>query len=449
MNQIAMTVFKPAGRKFHQAQWRDPVTGRKKTQSTGETKKRDAERVAGKILQQVIDGTFHHRRRMTWATFRERFEAEVIPSVAIKTQWKKIGTLNHVETLLKPATIASIDAAEISRFAALLRKVGLAEGTVKGHLSNVKSMLRWARRQKLIREVPEIEMPTRCNKAGGRPVTAEEFDRLLEAVPKVTSRVLTHRLGELEAIAAKLATVAEPDPETVARLAECRAKIAAYRETMPRVAETWKHLLRGLWASGLRLGEALNLQWTDGKLAVDFSGRRPMLRIKAAGQKSGKDETLPVAPEFAAFLAETPEDRREGFVFHPLPQTGENRRLDRVDTVSTMIQRIGKAARIKVAEKTAGGKTRTKFASAHDLRRSFGDRWSRLVPMPILQTLMRHADIKTTLAFYVDRTAETAADVLWGAVAGNPMHAAANTLANTRPNSSPADVVATPQAAEV
>jgi hypothetical protein len=41
----------------------------------------------------------------------------------------------------------------------------------------------------------------------------------------------------------------------------------------------------------------------------------------------------------------------------------------------------------------------------------------------ILQQLMRHASIATTMEFYVGRNAETTADALWDAVA--------NTSANT------------------
>jgi integrase len=40
--------------------------------------------------------------------------------------------------------------------------------------------------------------------------------------------------------------------------------------------------------------------------------------------------------------------------------------------------------------------------SLHDLRRSFGSRYAAVVPAPVLQRLMRHADIKTTLAFYTN-----------------------------------------------
>lgn len=38
----------------------------------------------------------------------------------------------------------------------------------------------------------------------------------------------------------------------------------------------------------------------------------------------------------------------------------------------------------------------------HDLRWSFGSRYAPHVQAPVLQRLMRHADIKTTLAFYTN-----------------------------------------------
>ncbi|MBA3483727.1 MAG: hypothetical protein H0T51_18110 [Pirellulales bacterium] len=52
-------------------------------------------------------------------------------------------------------------------------------------------------------------------------------------------------------------------------------------------------------------------------------------------------------------------------------------------------------------------------ASAHDLRRSFGFRWSRLVMPPVLKELMRHTEIATTMKFYVGVNADATADELW------------------------------------
>ena len=52
---------------------------------------------------------------------------------------------------------------------------------------------------------------------------------------------------------------------------------------MLAVAPDLDFYLRGLWLSGLRLGESMALRWEDapGAILVDLSGRRPMFRIPA------------------------------------------------------------------------------------------------------------------------------------------------------------------------
>ena len=72
-----------------------------------------------------------------------------------------------------------------------------------------------------------------------------------------------------------------------------------------------------------------------------------------------------------------------------------------------------------------------KFASAHDFRRAFGTRWASRVKPPVLQRLMRHRNIQTTLNYYVALDADDIADELWQssrllalllALAKNPPH---------------------------
>ncbi len=73
-----------------------------------------------------------------------------------------------------------------------------------------------------------------------------------------------------------------------------------------------------------------------------------------------------------------------------------------------------------------------KFASAHDLRRSFGTRWAKRVMPAVLKRLMRHASIQTTMGYYVDLDADEVADQLWagwGEVADPPT--IGNTIGNT------------------
>ncbi len=103
------------------------------------------------------------------------------------------------------------------------------------------------------------------------------------------------------------------------------------------------------------------------------------------------------------------EADRRGQVF----KVGLFKRIREADwkyKASKLICRIGRVARVVVAVDPRTG--RQKFASAHDLRRSFGDRWSRRVLPQQLQELMRHESISTTLRFYVGRNAERTWEVM-------------------------------------
>ena len=141
-----------------------------------------------------------------------------------------------------------------------------------------------------------------------------------------------------------------------------------------------------------------------------------MFRIRAEAEKGHKDRLLPMAPEFAEFLQATPENEHDGFTFNPLSVRPGNGRL-LLDAVSRIISDIGKAANVKVAESKRG---KVKYAIAHDLRRAFGFRWSQRVMPAVLQQMMRHESIQTTMEFYVGRNSEAAAEAIWSALANIP-----------------------------
>jgi integrase len=118
---------------------------------------------------------------------------------------------------------------------------------------------------------------------------------------------------------------------------------------------------------------------------------------------------LPIVPDFAEFLPATPKEKRKGFVFNPQGRDGQERLGNH--RVMYLAGMIGKTANIKVA--TNPKTSKIKYASAHDLRRSFGFRWAVRVMPPVLKELMRHASIDTTLRYYVGRNAEAMAKLLW------------------------------------
>ena len=57
--------------------------------------------------------------------------------------------------------------------------------------------------------------------------------------------------------------------------------------------------------------------------------------------------------------------------------------------------------------------TEGKFATAHDLRRSFGTRWAARFKPATLQLPMRHRSIETTMKYYVSQDSDDVADELW------------------------------------
>jgi len=73
--------------------------------------------------------------------------------------------------------------------------------------------------------------------------------------------------------------------------------------------------------------------------------------------------------------------------------------------VSKAFGRIAKKAAVRGASKKG-------LITLHDLRRSFGSRWAGKVPAQVLQRMMRHSHIKTTLDYYAD-TEKAAMEAIW------------------------------------
>ncbi len=128
-----------------------------------------------------------------------------------------------------------------------------------------------------------------------------------------------------------------------------------------------------------------------------------------------------MTPEFYDFLQEVPEDERTGPVFNPRPNKQYTDRM-LPSSISKVIPYIGEKANVVVVDVVVvdkgnidkeTGKRKLRYASAHDLRRSFGFRWSRRVKMFELKELMRHESIATTQEFYVEENAQDTARSIW------------------------------------
>lgn len=260
---------------------------------------------------------------------------------------------NHVDRLMGWTLLEHATAESVSAFQSLLRDDGLAETSIATHLRQLKAALNWGASVGICNKI-RVNMPRHGRKATtmrGRPVTDAEYKTMLAA-----------------------AKVERPDDH-------------AY----------WERLITGLYLSGLRLGEALRLRWDDGPFAVDLTGKHPRFRIWSEGEKGRQDRLLPMTPDFAKWLLKT--KHREGLVF-PVPYTF-------TEDVGRVVSAIGKRAGVAANQSTG------KSATAHDLRRSFGTRWAARVKPAVLQLLMRHGDISTTMKYYVAHNADELAEGLW------------------------------------
>jgi integrase len=379
--RVKVYVVEIGTRSTYQLRWKDPITQRVRTKATtvlreGARSRKAAERLAGELEAQLMAGAGGIPSRLRWDEFRERYEAEVVPGLAKRTAEKVATVFDRLEDDISPVRLWDLTEARLSAFAAGLRAAGLKENTVAGYLAHLKAALGWAVRQKLLPARPAFPKIHRAKKYNGRPmkgrpITAEEFDRMLAAVPSV--------VGEAAA------------PE-------------------------WCRYLRGLWLSGLRLSESMDLWWDrpDRLYPVFPKGGRPMLHVPGELEKGNADRLLPIAPEFALLLLETPEAERTGPVFNLTGRRRGQPGRPLPHRVSEIVSEIGEKAGVRVYVDPKDP-DRVKYASAHDLRRAFGERWAaRLMPAQLME-LMRHESIETTLRFYVGTDAQRTADAAWAA----------------------------------
>jgi integrase len=363
------------GRKFLSMRFVDPLTGKKVERSTGvkagsNAQRRKADKVAAVWESELRDGRYQQPSKVMWTAFRDRYETEKLAAMSDDYACVMAATFNHFEAL-GVARLADVQKS-VSRFESSLRSKKVKESTIRCYLKHLRAALGWAHEMGLLTEVPKVKLPKRArttSKMKGRPITLEEHERMLAAAATVR----------------------------------------------PDEAQSWQDYLTGLWLSGLRLGESVALSWDDdADFSIDLLGKRPQFRIWGEGQKSGKDQYLPMTPDFAEWLlSRTPESDRVGLVFSPRGQQG---RLLKADAIGRTVSRIGEKANVVV------NKAEGKFATAQDLRRSFATRWAKRVKPATLQLLMRHEDIATTMAFYVALDADEVAEELWqqhGAEAAN------------------------------
>jgi integrase len=319
-------------------QWLDPDTGRRKSQSAGTADEQKAEDARADLEADLNSGRHQEVSRMSWERFRELFEEEYVAGLRLDTRRNYNATLDLFERLCNPQRLKSVTERTISLFVAGMRKepgrvrgsTAMMASTIKVRLQFLHTALAWAVAQKMLPAVPAFPS-VKVPKKDPQPVPAEAFEKLLDKAPG--------------------------------------AQMRAY-------------LLCG-WLAGLRLREALALEWEPAAEAPYLDLGRDRIILPAEFVKAVKDQWLPLDPELRQALLALPRSGKKVFHF-----------TDRQGTpllyggVSQVIVKLAKKAGVKLSMKA--------------LRRGFGCRYAGKVPAQVLQKLMRHANIKTTMDYYAN-----------------------------------------------
>jgi integrase len=137
-----------------------------------------------------------------------------------------------------------------------------------------------------------------------------------------------------------------------------------------------------LAGTGLRIGETSQLKVAD----LDLDGPVPVVRLRAAITKNGRDDTIPLRSDLVVSLRRRVAGRRPADRVFDVP-------ADLIKRFHADCRRAGIARRDE----------RDRQLDLHALRTTFGTMLARSgVPIRTAQQLMRHSDIRLTANVYVD-----------------------------------------------
>lgn len=385
-------IARPKGRPF-QLRYDCPVEKRQVRISTGTRDEAEAERQKAELEAKLLLGletqsskdSKDYGPKMDWSEFREEYRTLHLVTVRDSTASDSESRLDIAERILNPRTLADVaDPSALHRLQARLlagdqsrRGKPRSPHTVKGYMSCILAALNWAHLQSWLPVCPKIRKikTPKMKVMKGRPISEPEFKTMLNSTSSV--------VGEA-------------------------------------AAESWQHILWGLWTSALRLDELMHVSWDQpGTIQpIWTAGQLPVLQIPAAMQKNDTEERIPLLPWFEELLNQTPVEGRKGWVFEPVSlqvRLGRRIQSQRPDAewVGRIVSRIGKAANVVVEPEDERTGRAAKFASAHDLRRSCGERLREAgVPPLVICSVMRHSSWETTRRHYAPGNTQNNAQVL-------------------------------------
>jgi integrase len=323
--------------------WLDPLTSKKRTKVAKSTKQSEVSTEAARLELELTAG--RGQGNAGWEKIRTTAQ-EHYPRRSPRGWTEMLHTIYKFDELIGSVPdMGRFVETDVREFKRQLRDYPLSVASVSKHLRNLRALLNWAKREKLITTVPHIEIDPAPKGYAGKadPASEEEIKQLCQGIKEIVGA---------------------------------------------KDAPTWHFAIWGIRYSGLRLGEMLRITWDKPPVQLISEGRDVAIDWQA-GQKSGKYEVSPAVPAFAELVLSVPIFQRHGVVFGP---TIDGRRVGQ----RCVEKKIAAAAKIKGLA-----------VSLHNLRRSFADDWITKVSMADLSKLMR-CGVNVILRFYAKQEGLTA-----------------------------------------
>lgn len=366
--------------------WYRDEHGNKVRRSSGTYDVQEATEAARKWEAVLVLGLPETRTRkpagpqMAWSDFREAYRTQKAVTMKPKAATEAESRLDLATRILRPKTLqdvadgldwlqADMLAGKCSRYQSRPR----SRASVQSNMRAIIAALNWAaKKPRQWVTVPKIELVTvpAGNEMKGRPLCGEELDRYYTA--------MRLHVGE-------------------------------------RRYPSWRFFVAGVLASGLRLSEMMVMSWDRPQTIrpVFRRGALPEIAFPAHLQKNSTQESIPMTPWFAELLQTVPEEQRTDWVFNPLPHHKSQPRLHH-EHVGKILSTIGKAAGVIVDEGNPITGAGLKYASCHDLRRTFATKLAESkVEEAIITKIMRHSSADVTRRYYISTRTQSDAGRLW------------------------------------
>jgi integrase len=339
-------------RPFLMLRWHDPLTRKCKSKSAGTCNPLEAEKLRADLEYELNHGLHSEPSRLTWERFRELFEDEYVAGLRPNTRRNHQNTLDLFEELCNPTNLRGITERTVSAFLAAMRK-----------------------------------RPTRGREGLAPSSMAVRLEFLHTALSWAVEQKLLPDVPKFPTV-----KLPQKNPQPVAT--------EAFERLLDRAPDTnmRAYLLTG-WLAGLRLEEAFLLEWEHAEAApwVDLDNDRIVLPAELV--KGVRDQWVPLDPELRAALEALPRHGKRVFQFI-CTRRNKGEPVISTSAVSDRVARLAKLAGVKLTMKS--------------LRRGFGCRYAARVPAQVLQKLMRHSRIKTTMDYYAN-VDEAAMEAVLGA----------------------------------